>query len=155
MTYLSRLKEVGKPLEGEPSKGAKAPFDPFAGSDAGPFPGLPGDVVTGLLRLKGARAPRLRLPSEWAAVVADALQLAGDGWAAQALGLGWLPHELFGCSVDAAQGPDHDGLAVWLAGRRVLLLDALSCIVEDGARARSLFYCRAVRLGGRMLWELG
>ena len=117
--------------------------------------GLPPEIHYGLLSLASLPAPKVARPEVWPEVVADAGRLASDGWAKQALSLGWKPLELFGCS--AAPGGDalREGLATWLAGRRVLLLDALSCIADDGGGGRSIFYGRSVLPGGVLLWELG
>jgi hypothetical protein len=156
MSYLSRLKaETGKRSETEPSKGAEAPFDPSAGASSGPFPGLPGELVTGLLKLQSMPVPRITLPPVWPEIVADARRLGTEGRAVQALALGWKPLELFGCSAKPGGDAGQEGLAMWLAGRRVLLLDALSCIADDGAGGRSIFYGRSVRPGGVFLWKLG
>lgn len=101
------------------------------------------------------QAPRITLPQVWPEIVADAARLASEGWAAQALALGWKELELFGCCGEPKGEPMQAGLAVWLAGRRVLLLDALSCLVEDGPNARAVFYGRSVAPGGVFLWDLG
>lgn len=117
---------------------------------------LPADLVDGLAELRSCPAPRITRPEVWPVVVADALRLADDGWASQALGLGWGPVDIWGCSPDVGGNPDHDGLAVWLAGRRVLLLDERTCIVEAGPVARSVFTRRQPPPAGAVfLWELG
>jgi hypothetical protein len=155
MSYLSRLKdEAEKRSENAPSKGSKPPSDPFEGAASGPFQGLPGELVTGLLKLQSMPMPRITLPPVWPEIVADARRLGAEGWAVQALALGWKPLELFGCCGRADSDQMQAGLAVWLAGRRVLLLDALSCMVEDG-QGRSIFYGRSVAPGGVFLWDLG
>jgi hypothetical protein len=116
---------------------------------------LPADLVAGLARLQGMRPPRIKAPEVWPTVVADAVRLAAEGWAEHALALGWKDKELFGtCGLPGGDGAQ-EGLAVWLAGRRVLLLDALSCIVDVGAGGRAIFYGRSVRPGGVFLWDLG
>ena len=101
------------------------------------------------------RPPRITRPEIWLAVVADAVRLAADGRAAQALRLGWSALELWGCSPDRGGNPDHDGLAVWLDGRRVLLIDGATCMVETEPDARSVFHRRSVAAGGVFLWDLG
>jgi hypothetical protein len=84
--------------------------------------------------------------------VADALRLASEGWAQQALALGWEPLQLFGFRDD--EPDDCQGLAVWLVGRRALLLDEGSCMVEDGPRSYSIFNRRPMD-GAVFLWEIG
>jgi hypothetical protein len=100
-------------------------------------------------------APRITRPEIWLAVVADAVRLASDGWAVQAIGLGWSPLDLWGCSPEPGGNADQDGLAVWIRGRRILLLDADSCIVENQPRAHSVFNRRSVAAGGVFLWDIG
>ena len=115
---------------------------------------LPSPIVGGLKRLREMAAPRITRPEVWLAIVTDALRLASDGWAAQALALGWSPLDLWGCSPVRGGNVSHDGLAVWIDGRRVLLLDDASCIVEAGS-GRSVFNRSSVAPGGVMLWQLG
>lgn len=115
---------------------------------------LPSAVKLGLPRLRGMAAPRIARPEVWPQVVADAARLANDGWAAQALALGWDPLHLWGCSPDPGGNVDHEGLAVWLRGRPVLLLDAHSCLVATGPRNHSIFNARPMP-GAMLLWELG
>lgn len=86
------------------------------------------DILQGLARLSERTPPPLRHPEAWAEVIRDALSLRDCGWAEQALALGWHPLELFGCSRDG--GGVFEGLAVWLAGRRLVLLDQTSAIAR-------------------------
>jgi hypothetical protein len=116
--------------------------------------GIPSDIVAGLERLKGAAAPRTSNPERWPAVVADALRLAADGWAAQALKLGWSPLDLFGAVTDKRGDPNGDGLAVKLCGRPLLALCASFATVSDGTGARTYLY-RGSNAGARLLWQLG
>jgi hypothetical protein len=44
---------------------------------------------------------------------------------------------------------------VWIDGRRVLLVDDATCIVETAPDARSVFHRRSVAPGGVFLWDLG
>ena len=117
--------------------------------------GLPADVLRGLAALPKMAAPRITRPDVWPTVVADAVRLAAEGWATQALALGWKDKELFGTCGLPGGDSTQEGLAVWLAGRRVLLLDALSCIVDVGAGTKAVFYGRSVRPGGVFIWDLG
>ncbi|MCA1653676.1 MAG: hypothetical protein ABR588_05955 [Sphingomicrobium sp.] len=99
-------------------------------------------------------APRLRRPEAWPAVVSDALGLARYGWAAKALALGWSPFELFGAVPDATSDPAADGLAVWLAGRKLLAITADYAAADDGDGGRSYFNRREAH-GAVLLWDLG
>ena len=115
--------------------------------------GLPADVLSGLERLKVASAPRLMRPERWPIAVADALRLAVDGWAAQALGLGWSPLDLFGAVPASGGDPTADGLAVKLQGRKVLALcGSFATVADTGGRS---FLHRGNNGGARLLWELG
>src|SRR5665213_1163529 len=115
---------------------------------------LPPDLSDGLESLRAMAAPRITRPEVWPEIVSDALLLARDGWAETAMALGWSPLQLWGCSPDRGGNPADDGLAVWLAGRRVLLIDGASCIVESGPKARAVF-SRRPAAGAVFLWQLG
>lgn len=118
---------------------------------------LPLELVEGLSLLARMRPPRLRDQGAWAEVVRDAETIAADGWAEQALALGWQPLEIFGCGKRGSG--DFESLAIWVAGRRVVLLDDASAIATDGPHhavfnrrrnANTDFSSRAV-----FLWDLG
>lgn len=115
---------------------------------------LPTDIVAGLKRLGGMAAPRITRPEVWPQVVADAQRLVAEGWAAQAIGLGWAPLHLWGCSPEKGGNEAQDGLAVVLAGRRIVLLDDRSAIIESAAGTRRVFNVLPMA-GAVMLWELG
>ncbi len=138
---------------------AKTPPDRIEPAPIGPNDtvgtvSFPADVVVGLKALQAMAAPRIARPEIWPGVVADAFRLTSEGWAAQALSLGWTPLDLWGCSPVARGNPDHEGLAVWLDGRRILLLDERTCIVDAGAGARAVFTRREPAVGA-LLWDLG
>lgn len=114
--------------------------------------GLPESIKAGLARLNSMPAPRTVKADSWAVVVRDALRIADEGWAGKALALGWTPLDLFGAVTDPDGDLCSDGLAVWLAGRKITAL-LVGCIaVEDGA-GRAYFY-RHEQNGARLLWEL-
>jgi hypothetical protein len=142
--------ELASQLEAEGRDDADndRPASPNVANVANVMGGLPLPVFNGLTRLRSLPAPRrLLTPANWAGVIADAETLVVDGWAAQALRLGWEPIELFGV------GPDYDGLAVWLNGRRLSLLDQASAISKAG-NARH-FFNRRPPAGAVMLWDWG
>jgi len=115
---------------------------------------LPAPIRAGLYELLRQPCPRITRPEVWPEIIGDAVRLADEGWAAKALALGWPPLALWGCSPDKGGNPDHDGLAVILARRRIVLLDERIAIIEAGAGARVLFNVRSMA-GAVMLWELG
>lgn len=115
---------------------------------------LPADVRRGLTFLANAPAPRVRCPDIWPEVMADALRLASEGWAARALALGWSALDLFGAMPKAGDDPDGDGLAVKLRGRHILALCASFATVEGANCARAFLY-RPGNPNAVMLWTLG
>lgn len=107
---------------------------------------LPPAIFNGLTRLRTMPPPRLLMtPANWAGVVADAECLLMDGWVRQALRLRWEPLELFGV------GNDYDGLAVWLNGRRLLLMAEWGAISRDGPT--TYYFNRRAPSGAVMLWD--
>lgn len=150
MSYLSRLREFQEKSQVEElPKLPKAPFvsfDSVVSSRIPAIPEIPPEIAMGLSRLRGMRVPRITRPDVWPEIVADALRLSSEGWAVSALGLGWSPLELWGWS------PDREGLAVWLAGRPLVLIDDTMAIVRDCDK-RCVFH-RQDSQGARFLWEL-
>ncbi len=116
-------------------------------------PALSSSIAQGLARLETMAAPRLLNPDLWPGAVADAISLARNGWAAKVLALGWTELELFGCIADRHGDPAGDGLAVWLAGRRLVLIDERSAIAAEGT-SRFCFNRRTVPAGAIFIWEL-
>jgi len=121
--------------------------------------GLPDALATSLRTLEYMPAPKkIHRAENWRAVVADALTIARSGWAAKALALGWTAGDLYG--IGPRDDWEFSGLAVWLRGRPIVLLDERYAIVTDvGHRA-------SFRRGGMghgihpamtpvMLWEFG
>ncbi|OYX39897.1 MULTISPECIES: hypothetical protein [unclassified Sphingomonas] len=110
---------------------------------------LPDVVIMGLRRLETMARPCGVDPAAWAEVVVDALRMADDGTAANAMALGWTMADLFGAV------PDRESLAVWLRGRGPVFLCGDLAIVDVDATRRSCFN-RAITGGvpARMLWEM-
>ena len=116
--------------------------------------GLPPDIASGLKRLGSMGVPRGADLRAWALAVKDAGRLVDQGFAAQALGLGWSPLDLFGGQVDRSGDPYADGLAAWLQGRRVVALTDAHAIAIDVNEGRH-FFNRPRAPGSTMLWALG
>lgn len=132
---------------GEAKRDNRDESPPFVSNVPNVLGHLPADVRAGLARLQSAPAPNIADPEVWPEIVADALRLATEGWAGQALLLDWAASDLWGHSEDAP------GLAVWLTGRRVLGLTERVCTVEAKPGALA-FYNR--RSSERVfLWDLG
>lgn len=115
---------------------------------------LPDDIRDGLNALRTMAPPAGAASDEvWREIVGDAVKLARRGWVEQALALGWHPLDLFGCGT--ADDP-FVGLAVWLAGRRVVLVDENSAMAISGTE-RSIFYRRPLGEPPKpvLLWDLG
>jgi hypothetical protein len=123
--------------------------------------GLPDDLATALRRLETLPPPRkLERAANWQGVIADAMTIARDRWAAKAMALGWTAGDLFG--IGPRDDWDFQGLAVWLDGRRIVLLDDKQAIVAgDPGDYRSAFVRGGMRHGTHpsivpvMLWEFG
>jgi len=115
---------------------------------------LPDHVATGLDQLRLMPVPRRVDPAAWSAVVADALRLEREGWATQALALGWSELDLFGAVTDPEGDPAAEGLAVKLGGRRVLAMCETFATIADPGGGRCWHY-RGNNEGAVLLWELG
>lgn len=99
--------------------------------------GLPNYLAANLWQLETMAVPgKLEIASNWRRVVDDALRLARDGWAASALGLGWTPHDIYG--VGPVNSHEFEGLAVWLAGRRIVMIDSKVAVAAQ-ADGRVIF----------------
>jgi hypothetical protein len=153
--WLDFARQLEAADEGEDNKDDRDNSPPNVPNVPNVLGDIPPSARLGLARLQAMAAPRITRPDIWLAVVADAVRLASDGWAVHAIGLGWSLLDLWGCSPEPGGNADQDGLAVWIDGRRVLLLDGDSCIVENGPNARTVFNRRSVAAGGVLLWDIG
>ena len=99
-------------------------------------------------------APRITKPAAWPEIVADAVRIADEGWAGQAISLGWEPMHLFG--VEPSSDPDtwDYSLAVTLAGRDIRVVDAERFYLRQDD-VRSFFDRRPRPALSKFLWELG
>jgi hypothetical protein len=115
---------------------------------------IPADVADGLDRLAHIAPPKGVNRDHWEQAVRDAHTLAGGGWAQQALALGWTPLDLFGAVTDKLGDPSGDGLAVKLAGRKLLAISEGFATIENGSSGRAYLH-RYSNDGARLLWEIG
>jgi hypothetical protein len=122
--------------------------------------GLPDSVAAGLRRLRELPPPRkIEISENWRGVVADALSMARDDWAANAIALGWTVGDLFG--VGPCDDWDFQGLAVWLDGWRIVLIDSAQAIAVSTDGERRHFLRGGTRHGSCptiapvMLWDFG
>ena len=124
-----------------------------------PIPPLPTEIANGVLRLTAMRPPRIERPDLWAGVVADARRLVDEGWAAMAIALGWSAADLFG--VGPKGDWDFQGLAVWLNGDSVVMLDEARSVAVDASGNHRYFTRGGMRHGTHptinpvMLWQFG
>lgn len=115
---------------------------------------LPPDVVAGVTRLGDMACPRDVDPAAWSETVRDAVALAEEGWAYQALSLGWTLLDLFGAVTGRDDDPHADGLAVWLSGRKLRAISAIAATAVDADGGRHCFN-RPRAAGARLLWDCG
>lgn len=120
---------------------------------------LPDPLAASLRALEYMPAPRkIEQADSWRLIVRDALGIARGGWAANAMALGWSAGDLFG--IGPRDDWEYSGLAVWLCGRSIVLLDQQRAIVADGDR-RAAFTRGGLGHGTHptvapvMLWEFG
>lgn len=120
--------------------------------------GLSAALAADLRRLEEMPAPRVVGRGAWRPIVDDALRIARDGWAANAMALGWSASDLFG--IGPRDDWEFSGLAVWLRGRPIVLLDEQCAIVADGHR-RAAFTRGGMGHGTHptvapvLLWDFG
>lgn len=121
--------------------------------------GLPNHLAASLRVLEYMPAPRkIEQADSWRGIVRDALGIARGGWAANAIALGWSPGDLFG--IGQRDDWEYSGLAVWLRGRSIVLLDQQRAIVADSDH-RAAFIRGGMGHGTHptvtpvMLWEFG
>lgn len=122
--------------------------------------GLPDNLAAALRRLETLPPPRKIENAEvWRRVVADALRIARDRWAAKALAMGWTAGDIFG--VGPRDDWDFQGLAAWLDGMRIVMLDDTQAISTNDAGKNRYFIRGGMRHGTHptvvpvMLWDFG
>ena len=120
--------------------------------------GLDPDVAASVRQLPLRPTPRLTNPDAWAVVMHDMMLIARDGWAAKAVALGWSVIDLFG--IGPRDSHEYQGLAVWLDGARLILIDAHMAVADTG-NGRAFFNRGGFGHGGDAkrppvpLWQFG
>lgn len=130
---MSRLAELEAELLGiELGEQLTKPTKPLSVSFVSAVSGEYSEIIAGgMERLTGAPVPRSARgwADGWQRIVDDAQWLVREGWADQALILGWEPLHLFSIAPDD-ESDARPGLAVWLNSSRNLVL------INDGAISR-------------------
>jgi len=112
--------------------------------------GLADDLRPGVRKLSTMHCPRIRRPELWDEIKTDALRIATEGWAAQAMALGWEPLQIFG--YQPSDDPDDFSLAVELAGRTIVAVDESRFYLRRGD-VRNFFERRECPLLTHYLWD--
>jgi len=163
MSYMERLKAriAEKPISDELPKLPKPGSDSFgSGPDrhisenAAAVAFLPPLIAAGLDRLRTMRCPRIQRPELWAEIVRDGLRIATDGWASQALSLGWNALALWGVEPSAEPDTWDHSLAVSMEGWPIVDVTANFITLRRGNASRP-FRNRARPSLSQFLWELG
>ncbi|MGE3745391.1 MAG: hypothetical protein AB7G25_06725 [Sphingomonadaceae bacterium] len=115
--------------------------------------GLEPDLIAGLDKLRTMPAPRITKPEVWPEIVSDSLRIETEGWASQALALGWDARSLWGVEPSADPDPWDYSLAVVLAGRSIRAVDEHRFYMRDGD-VRSFFERRPRPTLTKYLWEI-
>lgn len=112
---------------------------------------LPAELRLGLKRLRLMATPRIVMPQAWPRVVASGLLIATEGWASQAMSLGWDAYALWG--VDPSADPKDFSLAIELASRSIRAVDEDRFYLREGD-VRSFFARRECPALSKFLWEV-
>jgi len=114
---------------------------------------LPAFVRMGLQRLRSMPGPRITKPAAWPEIVANAIRVADEGWAARAIGLGWEPLHLFGWEPSADPDTWDYSLSVVMEGWPIVDVTADFITLRRGNASRP-FRNRPRPSLTRFLWDL-
>jgi hypothetical protein len=101
---------------------------------------LPAELSEGAAKLATMRVPRWTSSDRWRLFVGDVTWLCETGVAADALGQGWTPLDLFGVSTDE----QWECLAAWIGGRRDEFNRACILLREMRAERTMLYAVQAL-----------
>jgi len=152
--WLAEAQRVGSAIPAIPAifpgRGTSAGIAEIAEIAAPP---LPREVVDGLVKLRMMPPPRITKPDVWPEIVADAVRIADEGWAAQAIDLGWDPLDLFGWEPSANPDPWDYSLAVIMEGWPIVDVSADFITLRKGNVSRP-FKNRPRPALTKFLWEM-
>lgn len=145
-SWLDRAREMAEPCANS-ANSANSPPIGTNGPNGTAAQTLSPDILDGLARLGSMSAPRGIPAAVWRAYVGDALWLAHEGVAAEAMAQGWSAIDLFGISADE----QWQCLAAWIGGRRDDRGRACFLLREVTDPRRRLYAVHASR--GRHSWH--
>jgi hypothetical protein len=112
--------------------------------------------VAGLARLDPACPPRDVPLRRWTRFIQDSREFIDQGWAAQAVGLGWTALDLFGCHRQAPFARiAQQGLLWLLNGRRLVALTTEFAAIETASGGRLTYRRAPIETGQVLAWKLG
>jgi hypothetical protein len=91
----------------------------------------PQHLLDGLAKLQSGWQPKSVNLSDSRVVVDNMRRLVSEGWAANALALGWAAQDLFG--IGRGGSDEWLSLAVWLDGRTITVMDDHRAFTAEGA----------------------
>jgi hypothetical protein len=101
--------------------------------------GAPEAWVVEIARLRGMRSPRNYPEHAWQQLIVDAERFL-DGWAQQAVALGWHDWEVFGCHKRAPWGRIQGmGLVLLLRGDEIAALTETEAVIRTRTGARQAY----------------
>lgn len=140
--------KVANPAKVEPAPStAPAPVPAKTLATLAALADLPPDIADGVAKLRAMRAPRWTTAERWRVFVGDAAWLIDSGVAADALGQGWTPLDLFGVSADE----QWQCLCAWMEGKRDEFNRAVILLREMRGDQTRLYATQA--LSGRRRWH--
>jgi hypothetical protein len=154
----SHKTEVIEHLRDARQSGLRQPAAKAIANRTAPALEVVADWVAGVVRLTAMPPPRTYPEHAWQQLIVDAERFL-DGWAQQAVALGWADWEVFGCHRRAPWGRIQGmGLVLLLHGRELAALTAAEAVIRTRTGARQAYRrkpCDPLHRAERCLvWEL-
>ena len=91
----------------------------------------------------------------WQTFIDDIVRFLGQGWADEAVALGWGAYDLFGCDRERPFARiDHAGLLWLLNGDKLIELDRHKAVIQTRTGVRQTFRRKPVGFGDVVVpWE--